>query len=128
MGETESSSVDSKPADGADSPWRFFLCENNEGKGWLIERPWLDVRVGFELFEAPWLECDGGGKLGMPYAFSRMSASEILGRGLAGEADVPLAEFDAASLCVLGESNLLDQGGIAKLWIVSRSIQVAHRV
>ncbi len=51
----------------------------------------------------------------MPYAFSRISASEILGRGLPGEADVPPGGVGTPSLRVLGESNLLDQGGIVKL-------------
>lgn len=128
MGETESSSVESKPAAVADSPWRFFFVENKEGNGWLIDRPWLEVRVGFEVLEAPCFEWDGGGKLGIPYALLSISDSEILGRGRAGDAGGPLIGLGPVSVRVLGESSLLDHGGIAQLWIVRCSMMVAHRV
>lgn len=49
----------------------------------------------------------------MPYAFSRISASDTLGRCRAGDVDGPSAGFGPASLRELGESSLLDQGGIA---------------
>jgi hypothetical protein len=49
VGDIESSSVDSNPA--PLSPWAFFRPVNSEGKGWLIDLPWLAVLLGFE-------ECD----------------------------------------------------------------------
>ena len=122
-----SSSVDSYPA-ATFSPGRFFLEENNEGNGWLIERPWLPLRVGFEDLEAPKLECGGGGRLGIPYAFSKISVSVSLDRARAGDGELPSAGFGPGSLREFGESSLLDQGGIAQLSIVNSSSQVAHKV
>lgn len=39
-----------------------------------------------------------------------------------------MAGLGPDSVRVLGESSLLDHGGIAQLWLVGCSIPVAHRV
>jgi hypothetical protein len=75
--------------------------------------------VGFEELVARKLALGGGGKVGMLYAFSSISDSVILNRACAGEPGFVLAGFGPGSLRGLGESSLLDQGGIAQLWIVN---------
>jgi hypothetical protein len=110
-GEILSSSVDSNPPFPVASPCFFFRPENRVGKGWLIDRPWLDTRGLLEGDEGP-------ANVGMPYAFSSMSASVSLvipSLGCAGDA-APGAE-DLKSLRELEGSNLLDQGAIAVLSI-----------
>jgi hypothetical protein len=79
------------------------------------------------------LALGGGGKVGMPYAFSSISDSVILNRACAGEPGFVLAGFGPGSLRGLGESSRLDQGGIAQLSIVNyegvylHEAQVEHR-
>jgi len=125
-GDIESSSVESNPAAAAPSPERFFFPENNDGNGWLIERPWLGVRVGLVWPGAPRLLCPGGGRLGMPNACSSISDSVTLIR--AGEAAFPLAMLWPGSLRALGERSRPDQGGIAELVEVDGESQMAHRL
>jgi hypothetical protein len=64
----------------------------------------------------------------MPYALSNISDSVILDRERRGEAEFEGSgfEFRPDSLRELGESNRLDQGGIAQLSLVYCSLQVAH--
>jgi hypothetical protein len=70
--------------------------------------------VGFEELVARKLTPGGGGKVGMPYAFSSISDSVILNRACAAEPGFVLAGFGPGSLRGLGGSSRLDQGGIAQ--------------
>ena len=84
------------------------------------------MRVGFEELAAPKLVCGGAGRLGMPYAFSKISDSVILDRALAGEAELAMAEVGVGSLRELGESRRLDQGGMADLSTVDCGQCIGH--
>jgi hypothetical protein len=77
--------------------------------------------VGPEDLEATWLLCSGGGKLGMPYAFSSRSVSVTLDLERAGDTALASIGFGPGSLRELGESSRLDQGGIAQRSIVDGS-------
>ena len=81
--------------------------------------------MGFEDLEEPWLPCGGGGRLGIPYAFSKISDSVTLDLDRAGDAALTST---GGSLRELGESSRLDQGGIAQLSIVDSSGRVGHMV
>jgi hypothetical protein len=70
----------------------------------------------------------GGGRLGIPYAFSKISDSVILDLDRAGDAVLTSTGFGPGSLRELGESSRLDQGGIAQLSIVNSSRRVGHMV
>ena len=89
--------------------------------------------MGFEELVARKLALGGGGKVGMPYAFSSISDSVILNRACAEEPGFVLAGFGPGSLRGLGGSSRLDQGGIAQLSIVNyegvylHKAQVEHR-
>lgn len=82
--------------------------------------------MGPENLDAPWLVCGGGGKLGIPYAFSRISDSVILDFDRAGDAVLESTGFGPGSLRELGESIRLDQGGIAQHSIVNSSRRVGQ--
>ena len=84
--------------------------------------------MGFEDLEEPWLPCGGGGRLGIPYAFSKISDSVTLDLERAGDAALTSTGFGPGSLRELGESSRLDQGGIAQLSIVDSSGRVGHMV
>ncbi len=72
--------------------------------------------------------CGGGGRLGIPYAFSKISDSVTLDLDRAGDAALASTGFEPGSLRELGESSRLDQGGIAQLSIVNSSRRVGHMV
>lgn len=91
----------------ATSSCLFFLPEKMAGKGWLIERPWL----------ADLAEGEGPRSVGMPYGFSRISASLRLAapRARTGDAvlvPVPVLPVSSA-LGVLVKSSRFGQGAIA---------------
>ncbi len=88
----------------------------------------MGVCAGLEELEAPKLACGGGGKLGMPYAFSSMSVSVSLERARAGDIVLLLTGLVPASLRELPESSRLDQGGIAQMASDDYSLQVANMV
>lgn len=74
-------------------------------------------------------EVEGPAKVGMPYAFSSMSASvTLVGPPLGRAGDAVLGIAGADSLREFGESSLFDQGAIGVLSIVACSLQVAQRL
>jgi hypothetical protein len=118
-GDTLSSSVDSNPPIPAVLSCFFLRPENIDGKGWLTDRPWPRLPLVWE----------GTGRVGMPYAFSSISASvTLMGPPIGRAGDAAPAESAFCSLRELEESGLLDQGAIAVLSIVGCSLQVVQRL
>jgi len=107
-GETFSSSEESDPSFAA-AVSCFFFRPNTSGKGWLIDLPW-------PLLPLVWVVA---ANVGMPYAFSSISASVILVDRPGVDALVfALAGVVLWSLRALGLSSLLVHGAMAKLSII----------